>query len=156
MTETTLSVPDISCDHCKNSIEGAVNALDGVASAAVNVEAKNVSVGFDAPASIEGIIDAIRQVQRGAAPINAYIAKKMLGLFERLAPPRAPSEDYKLTRREKEILELLVQGFTMRQIAERLHVSYHTVDNHIRNIYDKLHVHSRSGAVAKAIKERLL
>ncbi len=59
MTETSLSVPDISCDHCKNSIEGAVNALDGVTSAAVNVEEKTVSVGFDAPASIEGIIGAI-------------------------------------------------------------------------------------------------
>jgi len=108
------------------------------------------------PTPPDGIVDAIRQVQCGAAPINSYIAKKMLGLFARLAPPKAPSEDYKLTRREKEILELLVEGFTMRQIAERLHVSYHTVDNHIRNIYEKLHVHSRSGAVAKAIKERLL
>ena len=59
MTETTLSVPDISCDHCKNSIEGAVGALDGVGTAEVNVEAKTVSVGFDAPASIESIIGAI-------------------------------------------------------------------------------------------------
>ena len=59
MTETTLSVPEITCDHCKNSIEGAVGALDGVATAEVNVEAKTVSVGFDAPASIEGIIGAI-------------------------------------------------------------------------------------------------
>ena len=59
MTETTLSVPEITCDHCKNSIEGAVGALDGVASAEVNVEAKTVIVGFDAPASIEGIIGAI-------------------------------------------------------------------------------------------------
>ncbi|MCP4964298.1 MAG: heavy-metal-associated domain-containing protein [bacterium] len=61
MTETTLSVPDISCDHCKNSIEGAVNALDGVSSAAVNVDEKTVSVGFDTPASIEGIIGAIEE-----------------------------------------------------------------------------------------------
>jgi len=59
MTETTLSVPEIHCDHCKMSIEGAVNALDGVASAEVNVEKATVSVGFDAPASIEGIIGAI-------------------------------------------------------------------------------------------------
>ena len=59
MTETTLSVPEIHCDHCKMSIEGAVAALDGVASAEVNVEKATVSVGFDAPASIEGIIGAI-------------------------------------------------------------------------------------------------
>lgn len=61
MTETTLSVPEIHCDHCKMSIEGAVNALDGVASAEVNVEKATVSVGFDAPASIEGIIGAIEE-----------------------------------------------------------------------------------------------
>lgn len=61
MTETTLSVPETHCDHCKMSIEGAVNALDGVASAEVNVEKATVSVGFDAPASIEGIIGAIEE-----------------------------------------------------------------------------------------------
>jgi copper chaperone len=59
MTETTLSVPEIHCDHCKMSIEGAVAALDGVASAEVSVENRTVSVGFDAPASIESIIGAI-------------------------------------------------------------------------------------------------
>ena len=59
MTETTLSVPEIHCDHCKHSIEGAVNALEGVAKAEVDVAATSVSVAFDAPASIEGIIEAI-------------------------------------------------------------------------------------------------
>ena len=59
MTETTLSVPEIHCDHCKMSIEGAVKALEGVDSAEVSVEKATVSVGFAAPASIEGIIGAI-------------------------------------------------------------------------------------------------
>lgn len=59
MTDKTLSVPEIHCDHCKMSIEGAVGALDGVASALVDVEQRTVSVAFDAPASIEGIIGAI-------------------------------------------------------------------------------------------------
>ena len=59
MTETTQSVPEIHCDHCKMSIEGAVGELAGVASAAVDVEQRTVSVAFDAPASIEGIIGAI-------------------------------------------------------------------------------------------------
>jgi copper chaperone len=59
MTETTLSVPEIHCGHCKMSIEGAVSALEGVASAEVNVEKATVTVGFDAPASIESIIGAI-------------------------------------------------------------------------------------------------
>jgi copper chaperone len=59
MTETTLSVPEIHCGHCKMSIEGALSALDGVKSAEVNVEATTVTVGFDSPASIEAIISAI-------------------------------------------------------------------------------------------------
>lgn len=59
MTETTLSVPEIHCHHCKMSIEGAVSALDGVASAEVDVDQATVTVGFDAPASLEGIIGAI-------------------------------------------------------------------------------------------------
>jgi len=108
------------------------------------------------PTSPQGIVEAIHQVQRGAAPINAYIARKVLTMFARLSPLPAPATGYGLTRREKEILQLLVDGLTLRQIAAQLNVSFHTVDNHVRNIYDKLHVHSRSGAVAKALKERLL
>ena len=59
MTETTLSVPEIHCNHCKMSIEGAANALDCVTSAEVSVEQASVTVGFDAPASLEGIVGAI-------------------------------------------------------------------------------------------------
>ena len=59
MTQTTLSVPEIHCGHCKMSIEGAVGELDGVTSAEVDVDAKTVSIAFDAPASLDGIIGAI-------------------------------------------------------------------------------------------------
>jgi DNA-binding NarL/FixJ family response regulator len=108
------------------------------------------------PAPVEAIVEAIRQVSRGAAPINGYIAAKVLAMFSRLPAPRGGPEGYGLTPREKEILQLLVDGLTMKQIAARLVVSYHTIDSHLRNIYDKLHVRSRSGAVAKALRERLL
>jgi DNA-binding NarL/FixJ family response regulator len=108
------------------------------------------------PSSTEQIVEAVRQVQRGAAPINAHIAKKMLTMFARLATPKSAADEYGLTAREREILQLLVEGMTIAQIAERLIVSYHTVDTHIRNIYGKLHVHSRGGAVAKAVHERLV
>lgn len=108
------------------------------------------------PSSPERIVRAIVEVGRGAAPINGYIARKMLDMFARLGTPPAPREEYGLTRREREILQLLVDGLTMQQSAERLNLSYHTIDNHVRHIYDKLHVHSRSGAVAKALKERLI
>jgi len=108
------------------------------------------------PSSSTEIIEAVREVERGAAPINPYIARKMLGLFARLSPPRPAEGDYRLTPREKTILQLLVEGLTMEQIASRLTLSYHTIDNHLRNIYRKLHVHSRSRAVTKAIREELI
>ena len=107
------------------------------------------------PSSPERIVEAIHQVQSGAAPINAYIAQKILAMFARTALLAAPPDEYNLTAREKEVLQLLVDGLKLRQIADRLHISYHTVDSHVRNIYDKLHVHSRSSAVAKVLKERL-
>ena len=83
----------------------------------------------------------------------------MLAMFARLAPkPQAGSESetYGLTARERQILEQLVAGLTMRQIAEELCLSYHTIGNHLRNVYRKLHVRSRSGAVAKALREELV
>jgi DNA-binding NarL/FixJ family response regulator len=108
------------------------------------------------PSSPQQVVDAIREVERGAAPINPYIARKMLSLFAKLAPPRPAEADYGLTAREKTILQLLVEGLTMEQCASRLGLSYHTIDNHLRNIYRKLHVHSRSKAVSKAIHEGLI
>jgi DNA-binding NarL/FixJ family response regulator len=105
------------------------------------------------PASPERIVEAVREVQAGAAPINGYIAGRVLGMFARMA---GTPVDYGLTEREKRILELMVDGLTMKESADRLCISYHTIDTHIRNIYDKLHVHSRSGAVAKALRERLV
>lgn len=104
-------------------------------------------------ASAEEVLDAVDGVLRGRAPIDGRIARKMLKMFQHIA---APKGEYDLTDREQEVLELLVDGLTKRQIAERLVVSFHTVDTHIRNIYAKLHVHSRSDAVAKALRERLI
>jgi DNA-binding NarL/FixJ family response regulator len=105
------------------------------------------------PTSADGVVAALREVYGGAAPINSHIASRVLEMFSRLAVPRT---DYGLSAREKEILELMAEGLTLKQIAARLIVSFHTIDTHTRNIYAKLHVHSRSGAVAKALKERLI
>jgi DNA-binding NarL/FixJ family response regulator len=101
----------------------------------------------------QGIVDAIQEVLRGGAPMNPRVARLVLSMFTKLAVP--PKHDYGLSAREKEILELIVQGLLKKEIADRLGLSYHTVDNHLRSIYEKLHVHSRSGAVAKALNERL-
>lgn len=105
----------------------------------------------DAPP--EDIIDSIELVLQGGAAMNTHIARRVLNLFQEMATPPG---DYDLTNREQEILRLLVDGLSKKQIAAKIHLSQHTVDSHIRNIYGKLEVHTRSGAVAKALKERLL
>jgi DNA-binding NarL/FixJ family response regulator len=101
----------------------------------------------------EEIEHAMMEVLRGGAPINAQIARKMLEMFTHLAGPRGPNP---LTIREREILKLMVDGLTKKQIAEQTILSYHTIDTHIKNIYAKLQVHTRGGAVAKALNDRLL
>ena len=96
---------------------------------------------------------AIEEVVRGGAPMNAQIARMVLDMFKGLSLPR---EEYRLTNREGEILRLLVDGMNKKKIAKSLFLSYFTVDTHIRNIYSKLHVHTKSGAVAKVLKEHLI
>ena len=101
----------------------------------------------------DDIIRSLSDMLEGGAPINAQIARKVLDMFADMA---APKGNYGITDAEKKILHLLVEGEPKKQIAHDLGVSFHTVDTHLRNIYTKLQVHSRSGAVAKALKERLL
>jgi DNA-binding NarL/FixJ family response regulator len=101
----------------------------------------------------EMILEAVREVLNGGAPMNSSIAARVLKMFKDLAPGQG---DYSLTKREKEILKLLVEGLSKNNIAEKLFISYHTVDGHIRKIYEKLEVHSASRAVAKALKENLI
>ena len=105
------------------------------------------------PASSEQIVAAVDTALHGGAPMNAVIARRVLGMFTQLARPRG---DHGITEREREILQLLVAERSQKQIAQALELSPHTVDTHLRNIYAKLHVHSRSGAVAKAVQERLV
>ncbi len=101
----------------------------------------------------ERVIAAIKEVLQGGAPMNPPIARRVLEMF---AQRQAPKGEYGLTDREKEILEYTVSGFTKRTIADKLFVSYHTVNTHLKNIYGKLHVHTRSGVVSKVLKENLL
>lgn len=100
------------------------------------------------------ILDAIREVRAGGAPMSAEIAMKVLTAFRALAPKR--TEPSGLSRREEEILQELVQGNSYKSAADHLNISVHTVRFHIRSIYEKLHVHSKSEAVAKALKEGLI
>jgi DNA-binding NarL/FixJ family response regulator len=101
----------------------------------------------------DDILRGIATALDGGAAIDGQIARRVLEMFSRMATPRA---DYGLSQREREILELLVGGQTKQRIATKLQLSPHTIDGHVRNIYSKLHVNNRSGAVAKAVKENLL
>lgn len=103
--------------------------------------------------SAERIVDSINEVMTGGAPMNSHIAKKVLNMFRN---QNIKFDDYNLSEREKEILSLLVEGLSKKQIGEKIFLSHHTVDSHLRNIYAKLEVHSRSSAITKAIKEKLL
>lgn len=103
--------------------------------------------------SSDKIVNSINEVMNGGAPMNSHIAKKVLNMFR---DQNVKSNGYSLSDREKEILSLLVDGLSKKQIAEKIFLSHHTVDSHFRNIYAKLEVHSRSSAISKAIREKLL
>ena len=104
-------------------------------------------------ASREEILHGIDDVLAGGGAMDAQIARRVLEMFARMGSRHA---DYGLSDREQQILRSLVDGFTKGAIAEDLELSPHTIDGHVRNIYMKLHVNNRSGAVAKALRENLL
>lgn len=104
-------------------------------------------------ATTEELTRAMRDVLDGCAPMNGRIARRVLDIFSRSTPRK---NDYKLTEREKEVLQHMVDGFIKKEIADRINLSVHTVDTHLRNIYTKLHVNTRTGAVSKALKEGLV
>jgi len=93
------------------------------------------------------IIDALNEVLNGGAPMSNQIAKRVLDKF-RMDPNE--DETQSLSKREKEILDQLAKGYTHKQIAENLFISPETVRGHLKNIYQKLHVHTKTAAVNKA------
>ena len=99
------------------------------------------------------IVQAVREALGGGAPMTPQIARRVLNLFTQV---RAPAWDYDLTDRERDVLRELIDGKTKKEMGKALFVSEHTIDTHLRNIYGKLHVHSRTEAVVKAIKENLV
>jgi DNA-binding NarL/FixJ family response regulator len=94
------------------------------------------------------LLSAIKDVHAGGSPMSSNIARKIVQSFQRFNSV-APAEPDNLSPREREVLELLARGYLYKEIAESLHISVPTVNTHIRRIYEKLHVRSRSQAVAK-------
>jgi DNA-binding NarL/FixJ family response regulator len=97
------------------------------------------------------LLDAIREVRDGGSPMSASIARKVVQSFRVI--PAHGDETMDLSQREREVLNGLAEGLAYKQIADQLAVSIHTVRNYIRRIYEKLHVRSRTEAVAKFLRK---
>jgi DNA-binding NarL/FixJ family response regulator len=102
-------------------------------------------------------MEAIHEVFNGGAPFSASIAKKVLNFFtqKNVILVQPDNEDYHLSEREKEILHMMVEGHNFRTIADLSFISYQTVRTHVKRIYSKLHVASRSEAIMKAYQQGL-
>ena len=100
------------------------------------------------------ILEAITEVHNGGAPMTASVARKVLDLFTSVAPPALP--EVHLTARETEILQHLVSGSSYKKISRDLFISFDTVNSHIKKIYEKLQVHSKTEAVTKALRHKLV
>ncbi len=97
------------------------------------------------------LLEAILDVYAGGAPMSASIARKVVQSFQAGRPAAGPESA--LSAREREVLDGLAQGYVYKQIADQLGVSIHTLRNYIRRIYEKLHVHTRTEAVAKFYRQ---
>lgn len=99
------------------------------------------------------LLAAIKEVHAGGSPMSSHIARKIVLSFQQPAPA-AQAVEAGLSPREAEVLDLLAKGFLYKEIADQMKVSYATVHTHIRHIYEKLHVRSRTEAVAKHLAQK--
>ena len=104
--------------------------------------------------SPDELLKAISEVLSGGAPMTGEIARMLVEAFQKKPATSAPGDG--LTQREAEILALLSEGLSNKEIADRGKISYDTVRAHLRHIYEKLHVHSKSQAVSKALRSGII
>jgi DNA-binding NarL/FixJ family response regulator len=103
------------------------------------------------------LTDAIKELQTGGSPMSPSIARRVLNMLQQgYQNKKAPSEEYNLTPREKEVLSGIVNGLSYKMIGFELNISYETVRSHIKKIYEKLHVASLTEVVAKAINQNIV
>ena len=95
----------------------------------------------------EQLIQAIRDVQQGGAPMTSEIARRVVEAFQK--PPPAAEKRVELSRREREVLEWVSRGYGNKEVADQLSITLETVRHHLKQVYEKLHVHSRTEAVLK-------
>jgi len=100
------------------------------------------------------LLESIREVIAGGAPMSPAVARKVIKLFREFRPPE--KAEYQLTPHETKLLRMLVEGHNFKTAAEELGVSVNTIAFHMRHVYEKLQVHSKSEAVAKALRQHLV
>ena len=100
------------------------------------------------------IVEAVKEVLNGGAPMSPEVARRVVHLFRTFAPP--VEVEYHLTEQERRILKMLVEGHHYKTAAYDLGISRSTVAFHLKNIYEKLQVHSKTEAVAKALREKII
>lgn len=100
------------------------------------------------------LLENIQESMAGGAPMSPEVAAKVITLFRDIRPPERA--DYELTPHEIRLLKLLIEGYNYTTAAKKLGVSYNTIKFHIGNIFDKLQVHSKSDAVIKALRDRIV
>jgi DNA-binding NarL/FixJ family response regulator len=100
------------------------------------------------------LLKSLREAVTGGAPMSPEVANKVIKLFREVRPPE--KADYNLTPHEIRLLKMLTEGYNYVSAAEKLGISYNTLKFHVRNIYDKLQVHSQSEALAVALRDRLV
>lgn len=97
------------------------------------------------------LLTSLQEVQHGGAPMSAHIARQVVQFFYRAATPEVASE--RLSPRESEVLDLLVKGLILKEVADQLGIGLETVRTHVNHIYQKLHVRSRAEAVVKFLRQ---
>lgn len=100
------------------------------------------------------LLEALQEAFMGGSPMSPQIAARVVKLFREFRPPE--SANYHLTPQETELLKLLIEGHHKKTAAKEMNISFHTVSFHLKNIYEKLQVHSKTEAVAKALREKLV
>jgi DNA-binding NarL/FixJ family response regulator len=100
------------------------------------------------------LLEALKEVVEGGSPMSPAIASRVVNLFRTFRPPE--TVDCGLTPQETELLKLLIEGHHKKTAAREMNISIHTVSFHLKNIYEKLQVHSKTEAVAKALREHII
>jgi DNA-binding NarL/FixJ family response regulator len=143
----TSKYPDISIIMC-TVFDDNKNVFDALCAGAVGYLLKKTQP--------QELIEAVRDAAEGGSPMTPNIARKVITSFQKPPTVKIEEELFRLTPREQEVLENLAEGKSYAAIAKEFNISINGMRFHIRSIYEKLHVHSRSEAIAKGLKKRII